>query len=591
VPGAASATAGMLTGAAISEVRTSFRGRGLFRAVVSCSDSTMDPTGQPNVDALLSVISTLQVELAAQREQASEARREIARLVKMVEGLTAQLDILLRGKAEERRAELASLREQARAALSAVSPLSTEANEDASPPTPAKPPPRRDKHGRKPIPPKLPRDTTQLKPTQCTKCESTRLDKEQVLVSEEWDYVRAHLRARRTERDLCVCRDCNERVLPEPPPMPFDRASCTFAMIAWLCYAKVGLFLPLDRVQRDFKAQGAHIASSTLTRWWQRGADLLLPVAASVRMSLLADSHIRTDGTGLLVVFPRVKGKPVKGDERPGETDAAGYLLPKAPNNGQVLVFGNDEHAVFHYTPTKHGHHTLEFFKLGEDVEGSPVYWRGTITADAFSANDCLFVDGGRLEAGCNAHGLRKFRDDSDKAPLLASRALAYIGRFYSEEAKARERCLVKGELLSWRQEHIAPVAEEFRIWLSEHLTELLPSNPVRKGMQYYLNHWSALTRFLLDPALELDNNWSERALRGINLLRNNSLYAGGEEGALRLCTLLTLLSTSRLLNVDPYEYLAWALSKVVPHSSNRGVVAVDLTPSAYKAAQEHEAQ
>ena len=100
--------------------------------------------------------------------------------------------------------------------------------------------------------------------------------------------------------------------------------------------------------------------------------------------------------------------------------------------------------------------------------------------------------------------------------------------------------------------------------------------------MQYYINHWKALTRFLQDPALELDNNWSERALRSVNLIRNNSLYAGGEDGALRLCTLLTLVNTCRLLLVDPYSYLEWALSKVVPHTQNRGLVPSDLTPAEY---------
>ncbi len=102
--------------------------------------------------------------------------------------------------------------------------------------------------------------------------------------------------------------------------------------------------------------------------------------------------------------------------------------------------------------------------------------------------------------------------------------------------------------------------------------------------MQYYLNHWDALTLFLTDPEVPLDNNWSERALRIVALLRNNSLYAGGEDGAVRLCTMFTLIHTCRLLGVDPYEYLAWALTRCVPHPDNRGLAPVDLTPAAYKA-------
>src|SRR5690606_37423454 len=144
-----------------------------------------------------------------------------------------------------------------------------------------------------------------------------------------------------------------------------------------------------------------------------------------LRLALLAGDHVRTDGTGLLVVFPRVKASPVKGPARGGEVGADGFLVKLDPVRGQILVFGDDRHAVYVYTPTKEGHHALDFFTLGHDNDGQPIRWKGTITADALSAHDCLFVDDERTEAGCNAHGLRKFRDDGDKAPLIAGRALA----------------------------------------------------------------------------------------------------------------------------------------------------------------------
>lgn len=373
--------------------------------------------------------------------------------------------------------------------------------------------------------------------------------------------------------------------------MPFERASCTMGMLAWLCFAKVGLFLPLDRLRRDFAEQGVKLSSSKLTRWWQRGADLLLPIAESLRLSLLAGDHVRTDGTGLLVVFPRVKGDPVKGPMREGEVDENGFLPKLDPVRGQILVFGDDAHAVYVYTPTKEGVHALDFFTLGVDESGAPIRWKGTITADALSAHDCLFTNDERIESGCNAHGLRKFRDDADKAPLLASRAMAFIGRFYAEEGKAREKGLTGAALLEHRTTHVAPVVAEFRTWLELHLEDLLPSNPVRKAMKYYLNHWGALTRFLEDPEVPLDNNWSERALRSVNLIRNNSLYAGGEDGAIRLCTLLTVIGTCRQIGVDPYSYLEWALTRIVAHRSNRGLTAQDLTPHAYQATQQGDAE
>jgi transposase len=576
----------------------------------------MEPNDPATADAFLEVIRTLRAQLDAQIRAVAEASerharerevsaREIKRLIAMVEGLTRQLDELLRDRADEKRAELARIRDEARAAAAAataaagpspvVPPLDSETPAPAVEPSESpggesdKPPPstsNRHAHGRAPKPPGVARDVHVLRPGTCQKCGGHDLrDGRPMEPIEEWDFIRAHLRIRHTVRVGCTCEDCGtETPAPPAPPMPFDRAACTFSLMAWLCFSRCGLFLPLDRLMRDFEAQGVPLPSATLTRWWQRGTDLLLPIASAVRMSLLADMHIRTDGTGLQVVFPRVKGKPKNGDPRPGPTDEKGYLPSRDPLNGQILVFGNDDHAVYVFTPTREGRHALDFLTVGHDVNGQPILWRGTITADALSAQDCLFTDGTRVETGCNGHGLRKFRDEADKAPLLASRAMAFIGQIYDVEDAAKAKDLQGAALLAHREEHSRPVVDRFRAFLDQHITDLLPTNPVRKAMQYYLNHWAALTHFLLDPDVPLDNNWSERALRIVALLRNNSLYAGGEDGAARVCTMFTLIHTCRLHGLDPYEYLVWALCRVVPHPDNRRFAPVDLTPAAYKA-------
>lgn len=534
--------------------------------------------------ALLAVIEVLRGTIAT-------LQRDNQRLIAMVEGLTKQLDRLLGDMADARKAELVRLQEEAQALGAAASPTPTpEGGADQVPPDPSssvKPPKKRDKHGRGTPPPDLPRDIDPIAPTKCDACGGTRLWPLKVLVTEEYDFVRAYLRIRRIERKVCQCAGCKQVITPAQPPMPFDRAACTFGMMAWLLHSRTGLFLPLDRLGRELERMGARIPSSTLNRWWGRGADLLLPVAASVRLSLLMDSHIRSDGTGLRVVFPRLLAVPKKGEARQGEVDADGYLLAKEPVYGQVLVFGNDEHTVFHFTLTREGHHLDEFLTLGLTPEGDPILWQGTITADASSVYDHLYVDGERFESGCNGHAFRKFRDHKDKAPLLAAQAMHYIGQIFSAEEEARDRQLRGAELLAHRQARAGPVATEFRAWLQQHVTDLLPAHDIRKAMQYYINHWDALTRFLLDPEVNLDNNWSERALRKVALFRNASLFIGGEEGARRLCAVLTLVQTARQLGLDPCAYLQWAMERAVPHPNNRGIRASDLTPAAYKAAKQ----
>jgi len=549
-----------------------------------------DPTLQALSQALALMQAELQTsraELERERAEARAARTEIRRLVAMVEGLTRQLDQLLGEEHAALRAELAEKRKAARlAAIGAGAssgagdgdatpsdgPADTGADPDTTPPKARNKRKKRGGGGRKPLPAHLERNTVERSPEVCDRCGCDRLLARDVLISEEWDYVRAHLRVRRLVREVCQCAWCNATVTATPPPQPFNRASCTMALIAWLCFARCGLFMPLDRVRRDFRDQGAELPSSTLTRWATRGAELLMPIAESVRLSLLAGDHLQTDGTGL-----RVLSNP--------DDD-----VDSGPFDGQVLYFGDTEHAVYHFTLDKRGRQVTDFLTIGEDDDHQPIVWKGTITADAVSSHDCLFVDGDRIEAGCNAHGLRKFRDDADKAPLLARQAMAFIGRWYHAEEQARDKGLTGDALLRWRRARAGPVADEYRAWLDDHIEDLLPTHPVRKAMQYAINHWEALTRFLHDPDVPIDNNDSERALRKVALLRNNSMFASDPEGARRYCVLWTLIGTCRRIGVEPFAYLEWALTRVVPHPDNRGLRATDLTPHAYKARQQAEA-
>ena len=94
-----------------------------------CFHPSMSPTEPTPATVLLEVIRTLQAELQVQRQESARAReesqREIARLVAMVEGLTGQLDRLLRDRDEERRAELAKLREEAKATAARAAELAS----------------------------------------------------------------------------------------------------------------------------------------------------------------------------------------------------------------------------------------------------------------------------------------------------------------------------------------------------------------------------------------------------------------------------------------------------------------------------------
>lgn len=93
-------------------------------------------------------------------------------------------------------------------------------------------------------------------------------------------------------------------------------------------------------------------------------------------------------------------------------------------------------------------------------------------------------------------------------------------------------------------------------MWMETHLPGLLPQSPLAKAMAYAANHWQALTRFLDDGRLPLDNNAAERALRPIAVGRKNWLFAGSTRGGEASAIVLSFVESAKLHGLNPFQYL-----------------------------------
>ena len=108
----------------------------------------------------------------------------------------------------------------------------------------------------------------------------------------------------------------------------------------------------------------------------------------------------------------------------------------------------------------------------------------------------------------------------------------------------------------------------------------VLPKAPIADAIGYARNQWGALTRFLDDARLKLDNNTAERQLRRVAVGRKNWLFAGSDEGAERACVLYSLIASCKLHGVNPFDYLRDVLVRVSDHPA-RDVLA--LSPKDWK--------
>lgn len=92
---------------------------------------------------------------------------------------------------------------------------------------------------------------------------------------------------------------------------------------------------------------------------------------------------------------------------------------------------------------------------------------------------------------------------------------------------------------------------------------ELLPKHPMADAVNYALNQWSAMTTFLDDAAVPLDNNISEREMKRVVINRKNSLFVGNERGGRTMAILSSMTSTCRRLGIDTQFYLTQLITNL----------------------------
>ena len=113
------------------------------------------------------------------------------------------------------------------------------------------------------------------------------------------------------------------------------------------------------------------------------------------------------------------------------------------------------------------------------------------------------------------------------------------------------------------RQQKSKPLFDDLHEWLTTVRATLLHSSAVREPIDYMLKRWAGFARFIDDGRICLTNNAAERALRGIALGRRNWTFAGSQRGADRAAVMLTLITTARLNEIDPYAWLADVLARI----------------------------
>jgi transposase len=181
--------------------------------------------------------------------------------------------------------------------------------------------------------------------------------------------------------------------------------------------------------------------------------------------------------------------------------------------------------------------------------------YRGVIVCDALGTHEAGAREGpGIVLAGCWAHVFRKFEEaQPDHAEALL--AMRWIGQLYEIDERAGDDLARRAEL---RRSESAAVLEQLKAWLWSQA--VLKTLSIGKAAAYAIANWDRLTRFVHDPRIPLDNNQTERGIRGPVVGRRNHFGSKSRRGTEAASVLYSLIESAKINGVDPARYLAAAV-------------------------------
>lgn len=399
---------------------------------------------------------------------------------------------------------------------------------------------------RAPLPSHLPRREIRHEPasTICAcGCAMKRIGED---VAEKLDYEPGVFTVERHVRGKWVCGACETLIQAPVAPHIIDKGIPTTRLLAQVLVAKFLDHLPLYRQEAIFERAGMAIARSTLAQWVGECGVRLQPLVDALTVELLKAPVLHADETPVPMLKP---GK--------GKTHKA-YMWSWCTTQHHAV-----RAVVFDFAETRGGENAREFLRLTGDHG-----WKGGLVVDDFSGYKACF-ELGVTELGCMAHARRKFHELwVNHESQIGEQALKFFQALYDVEREAGE--LDNEARRALRADKARPVADALKQWLDGQRPKVPDGSATAKAIDYSRRRWEALTRYLHDGRIPIDNNWVENQIRPIALGRSNWLFAGSLRAGKRAAAIMSLLHSARINGHDPYTYMSDVLGRLPLQPASR---------------------
>lgn len=361
-------------------------------------------------------------------------------------------------------------------------------------------------------------------------------------VSERLDVIPAQFFVHRHIRGKWACRYCQSLVQEPVEPHVIDKGMPTAGLVAYTTVSRFVDHIPYYRQEQINARSGVHTPSSTLASWSGQAGAALVPLYAAHREFVLSCAVVHADETPVAMLDPGA-----------GKTKRA-YVWAYARSGLDV-----SPGVVYEFCLGRGAKYPLEFLKG----------WSGTLLTDGYGAYDQVLKDDGRIGANCFAHARRKFDElVKDNLSPVGIQAIQRIAALYKVERAAKD--LSATDRLALRQSTSKPLCDDLHAWLKLEQERVPEGSATAKAIDYSLNRWDALTAYLADGNVQIDNNHLENLIRPWAMGRKAWLFAGSELAGQRAAVVMSLLQSAKLYGHDPWEYLKDVLTRLPTHLNSR---------------------
>lgn len=422
----------------------------------------------------------------------------------------------------------------------------------------------RQKPGRKPLPPNLPRVIKEVDlaeaekfsacgcPLKCIGYEDT----------ERLDIVPAKIFVVVTRRmkyapQVCQCPVGTEpggevKIAPAPPEL-IPHGTATAGLVAHVVTTKFVDGTPLYRQEQQFIRLGFDINRNTLCNW------VRLAAAACARLLELLVEYVLS---GPAVSMDETRVQVLREPGRPNTANS--YMW--------VILGGHPDRpgVIFRYDPSRAG-------RVPEEILRG---YRGYLQTDGYIGYEAVGDRDGIRHLGCWAHARRKFVEvikgtKGQAKGSVAQEILDLIKKLYAVEKRADAQQLSPEMRQALRQAEAKPVLDDIHSLLEQKRKSTPPRSLLGKAINYTLNQWPRLTVYLENGLLRPDNNLAENAIRPFAVGRKNWMFAGSPRGAEGSATLYSLIETAKANGLEPYAYLRLLFTTLPTVSSDEELKAL----------------